>query len=457
MSRGVRHGRLSGRSREIRAVAALALVCALVLLAVSAGCGPGPRAGAGERNGTCRATRATVGDASPADAQDARQSTTAVGLDRSMKLAVPGGSSLYAASKRWLALLDTGRELGGERIVLASSDGRLRRVVLDGAIGRRARLAVTDVRVSDSWLVWEEASQYDMELGGAARWRIYAAPILVPGPALGPSRLLDSGLVADHPRCELALSGRRLAIASTRLPRADGGSDTAVSDGGRTEGVSTGRPIGARAASAAADLTIIDLPAGTRRSIFSAAGSVDGLSWGDDRIVLTLTGRDRRRRSRAIVFDGSGARVGSVSLAPGIEFAGPASGHGDLVAASVSTSGSEFGDLFVFAVSGLSLWRGPATQAGPQWLGDRLVYLAPDPQTTTGTRSIGVLDPVSGMVRPVFTPAGSDPGRHATGLLPVLVPGSAGPDGKLVIGLEPAEPAVGGDGVAMIESGRLSE
>jgi len=421
---------LRRRAREARAVAALGLVCGLAVLAGSAGCGADARVTAATLVGrpavshvVKRATSVGIAQVAPAGAQPTKADARPVGVSGVRDVRMGGGARLYAVSPRWRALLETGRELGGERIVLASSDGRRARVVLDGAIGRRKREAITGVRLSDSRLVWEEASQYDLELGGAAKWRLFTAPIVGKGPTLGAARVIDSGVVAQRPRCDFAVSGSQLAIASTRLS-------------------------GSAPSIPRASLTIVDLVRGTRRKVLDTPGSADAVSWDGDRIVVTVTDSSRARRATAIVLDSGGRPVGRARLARGLAFAGPATARGDLVAASVTPRGSNDGELFVFSSSGFSLWKGGAVACGPQWLGERLVFLRPVPANKGGASQMVLFDPISGAER-TLEAAGV---ANSAARVPVLVPGSAADNERLVYGLEPFERSVSGDEVTVIRS-----
>ena len=438
------------RGREARALAAFGLVCGLAAFAASVGCGGDPRVAASpsskrvsEASVVRRTALRSAPPVSPQRAQPTRSVAAPAVVTGVRDARVQGGARLYGASSRWLALMQPGGSLGGERIVLTASGRGRPRAVLDGAVGRREGLAVTGMRVSDSWLVWEEASQYDLELGPIARWRLYAAPISGSGPALGTPRVVDSGVVGTRPRCDFALSGSRLAIASTRS------SGTVAS--GRGSG-SRGRVVAVASARRShadiANVAIVDLATGTRRAVLEEPGSADAVSWDRDRIVVTLTGRSRARRATAVVLDDSGALLGRVTLATGLAFAGPARALGDLVVAAVAPPGSPGGDLFVFSSSGACLWNGGVVLGGPVWAGERIAYLTRGPSGSPDVPSLTVLDPITGIERVVDTSVGGD----GTARVAVLPAGCGAGDDGLVFGLEPAEPSVSGSDTTIVRT-----
>ena len=423
---------LRRRAREARAVAALVLVCGLALLAGSAGCGADARGAAAGALGrprgvraVHRATRAHVPEVTPDGAQPVKTDPRPAKASGVRDTVVGGGARLYAVSLRWRALLQFGRDLGAERIVLASADGRQVRVVRDGAVGRSKRLAITGVRVSDSYVVWEETSQYDLELGGAARWRLLAAPIEAHEPTLGAARVIDSGVVAQRPRCDFALSGSRLVIASSRLTRSRSG-----------------------APAVRAALTIVELATGSRCTVYSAPGVADTVSWGGDRIVATVTGVSRARRASVIVLDDAGRLLARVELARGLAFSGAATARGDLIAAPVASQGSNDGALFVFSSSGLNLWKGGPVAGGLQWMGERVVFARPGPANGAFLSSVVVFDPISGAEHIL----GSVAATGAAVSVAVLAPGSAAEGGPLVYGLEPVERSITGDDATIVRS-----
>jgi hypothetical protein len=412
----------------------LGIVCGLAVLAGSAGCGPAARgraetvaADAVAAGVVKHAVVSRVTDLSPAGALPVKADLRPAAAVARGETTVGGGARLYAASRRWYALIAPGPRLGGERIVLAGPRGGSR-TVLDGALGRGEGLAVTGVRVSDSWLVWEEASQYDLELGGAARWRLLAAPIVGERPALGRGRVVDSGVVARRPRCDFALSGGRLAIASTCLaPHA--------APGGRA-----GTRVLAAAATAGAPvatLRVVSLGSGRAVTLFEGAGLADSVSWAEDRIVATVTDVSRAQRASALVFDGAGERLGRVRLARGLEFAGPATARGDLVAAPVARSGLSDGELLVFAVSGQPLWRGPEIGGAPLWLGERVVAAGPAATREGDPPAWSLLDPISGASRAVSLPRESASARRA----PAVVDGPLVVGQRLLLGFRGADPS----------------
>ena len=315
-------------------------------------------------------------------------------------------AGLYDAAGPLGVVIDYGSVLGAEKIVVVDARDGTRRTLVGGARGARENMAVTDARLSSSWLVWEEASQYDIELGGRARWRIFAAPIL-PAGGIGRVRTVDEGTVATRPRCEFAVSGARLAYV--------------------TNSVSAGRRVRIDGR-----LVVIDLASGRRTTPARLPVAFEDLSWSGTDVVLLRheLGAPKRLRVCVVGLDGTVRR--QWRLPEGWELVGrPVVSGGRLAFAFTSQHEGRAEGALLTDASGAAQWRMPPGTAGPTFVGKWVVYTrSADQNAASSASSIGVqqrsgvlaLDPATGRE---YELAGCDMSAGVWG-----APSGIGPAGK---------------------------
>jgi hypothetical protein len=371
---------------------------------VVAGCSTGTRAAAvsaaGAGQDTVGADARSLVSTGPASAMVSLRGAlpsapSTVGVPPHHDFSVPARWRFFDAGRRWLAFADVRGGPGSERIVLMNADSGAASVVLAKPLTRAPALAITDVRVSDRWIAWEETSPYDIELGPAAVWRIYVAPI-APGPRLGRARLVDSGTVASRTRCVFAFDSDTLVYSLTEALRRE-----AV----------TGRVLAARTG------LVRFVPATGRSSVVATfPGAIDAFAAVDARaggraargfVVVRREGPDLAM-VRVTSLDGSGVRLTPDAALPAgtdtVRY--PAADAAWVALATVGTAGEEDPRVWV-ADRGLRLrWIAPLGSQDAVVAGGRIVYRVASRSAPAGsplTSSLVMLDPVTGAQRLLAT------------------------------------------------------
>jgi hypothetical protein len=327
---------------------------------------------------------------------------------------VPVHWRLYDSCRRWLAFADVSGQPTRERIVLMDTSSGVTRTVLERPLTRRPALAVTDVRVSDGWVAWEETSPYDIDMGPTAEWRIWVAPI-EPGPRLGRTRLVDRGTVGSRPRCIFSFDGDALVYGLTEAM-------------GR-EPV-TGRVLAARTG-------LVRFCAATAGSSIIATfpGAIDAFaSAGEGRGFIVV-----RREGPALesvhvtTLDGAGRRAGLDALLPrGTATAGYPAADPRWTAMSVADAAGQDEPRLCVADGKLQpRWTGPSGSQDPVVVGGRILYRIA-PRVAAGrsplASSLVMLDPKTGAQQVIASsvvsrdgswvlPSGGRDPRHAWAML----------------------------------------
>jgi hypothetical protein len=219
---------------------------------------------------------------------------------------VPVSWKLYDACDEWAAFVDLGRPYGAEPLVLMDVAAGARHQVLDGATGAADGLAITAAQVSRGWLVWEESSVHDIELGAAARWRIMAAPVSRDG-TLGRVRVVDRGTVGSRPRCTFRLDGGRVAIGVTEVLR-----DPVAEPGTALPGARPARGV-------RGSVVVVDLASGARRVVARFPTGVESVSWsqGPILVVRAAAGAGPRGALVCVLDERTGRRLVDLEMPTG--------------------------------------------------------------------------------------------------------------------------------------------
>lgn len=251
------------------------LLASVAVLVCSTGCGHSP--------GASPSAAAPSAGASRAQAACVQLDTKHVeAFSRSMRrlplphrdYRFPGSVRVADFTDHTAALLEqTGEH---QRVWLLDLTGGKRRLALTRTTLRRPGWWIASVRLSDSWLAWEEVGPGD-DLRGPVAWRLCAAPIRRPALAVGPPMAVADAATTHAGRPLFDLAGRRLAWVSTAWSR-------------------TG-------AVRSAQLSVRDLPLGEQQVLYESQGSLDTVSCSGAHLVVGETPVQGDPRARFVVLD----------------------------------------------------------------------------------------------------------------------------------------------------------
>ncbi len=338
------------RNRIVRAwsVVAAAAAALAVFLSASAGCAlvAHGRATAGGSASTA-STAVRVPKAAPL----VTESNGAPRL-RYSDWRVPVGWWLLGACDRWAVLCDATGSSGSERIMLLDPKKGTPKTILSAPVGSARNMSVTGAQVSEGWIVWDETSQYDIELGSAARWSVYAAPLDRNG-RVGRIRSVDQGVVGTRPRVWYALAGGRLLIGSTTVDRSR-------------------RPV-------SGSLAITDLATGRRSTVATMpATGIGAVAWSGGRLAAVI-GPKGGGEWIAMIDETTGATRAKWPLGPGISGYGRPALLGEyVVMPTLTNTDYQLSQLRAFDASGAPLWRTAAGSLQPYGAGRLFFYVARD-------------------------------------------------------------------------------
>jgi hypothetical protein len=231
---------------------------------------------------------------------------------------VPPSWKLYDACDRWAVFLDLSREFGQEPLVLMDArTGRLN-TLLVRAQGASAGLAITAAQVSRGWVVWEESSVHDIELGRRARWRILAAPLSAGG-SLGRVRVVDEGVAGTRPRCTFRLVDASVVVGMTEVRPARAALSPARDRVLRTAGsLPASEPAGPGPSEVTGRAAVFDLVRGGRRTVARFAGASLAVAWARGRVLVVRQRAGSAQPTVVSVYDdASGREIGSFQTPAG--------------------------------------------------------------------------------------------------------------------------------------------
>ncbi len=193
----------------------------------------------------------------------------------------PGSVRVVDLTDRMAALLENTPK--HQRLSLIDLVRGQRRLVLPRATSGRRGWWIGTVRLSDSWLVWEEVGPGD-DLREAVDWRLYAAPLRRSWLSIGAPALVAAATTAKAGRPLFDVADSRVAWVSTAWEKTT--------------------------AAIRAELVVRDLGLREQRVLYTSPGVLDSVSFSGAHLVLGETlGRGERRERFVVLNAESGEAV----------------------------------------------------------------------------------------------------------------------------------------------------
>ena len=250
------------------------------------------------------------------------------------------------------------------------SSGRVRRVFAKGTTGGGASV-ISAIRLSDSWIAWEEVGPGD-DLVEEADWRLYAAPLQRSSLSIGARRLIASASNHQASRPLFDLSGSRLVWMS----------NTAGSAGVERRSL----------------VMLRDLKGGRARVLHRATGVLVTIGYSDDRVVVTESPNEESPGAATVTIAALDAQTGEqlARLEVPSEFGlshWPAWRNGWVAWAPFPSADSTYPELYFRDAAG-SLYVEEGSAVDPTIVGDYVFYKTerPGPNTVYEVRALRLTD-----------------------------------------------------------------
>ncbi len=132
---------------------------------------------------------------------------------------LPGGCSLKGYASRFAVFYDRSvSELDDSPIRLLDLETGKHVQVRKQAVGADEAFSIVGLRCSDEWVVWEELKGNEQEAPLKCYWRLFAAPILNDGAAIGEPVIVDENEVSIASRPLFAVVGDEVFWMTNSVP-----------------------------------------------------------------------------------------------------------------------------------------------------------------------------------------------------------------------------------------------
>ncbi|MRS12054.1 MAG: hypothetical protein EG823_03160 [Actinobacteria bacterium] len=158
---------------------------------------------------------------------------------------LPESTYLSDYDTRFAVMVDSWANRGLSAIVLLDMDSGVYGTVLAEPVDAREGFAVLTARCSNTWVAWEELRGDEQGDPWNVRWKLYAAPILDGGPALGDAVLVAESITSIRSRPLFQVLGERLYWMTNTAPNPE------------QEGAVYGASIQERDLATSADRTVV--------------------------------------------------------------------------------------------------------------------------------------------------------------------------------------------------------